>query len=107
MRRLKLKNGYHDALIRAIRYSDESDLMLDVDLCSCCNTFAGRATLCLNGIRNFAEVQQALESARVANAKRGHIDEIYAVLRADEHGYLLGLMTTGAVWIDAMVLHEV
>jgi len=107
MRRLKLKNGYHDSLIRAIRYIDETDIMLDVDLCSCCNVSPGRATLCLNGVRNFADVRQALESARVKNTKRDYIDEIYAVLRADERGYLLGLMTAGQVRVDAQALHEV
>lgn len=107
MKRLKLKNGYHDALIRAIRYSDESDVILDVDLCSCCNASTGRATLCLTGIRNFAEVQKALESARATNAKRDYIDEIIAVLRADDRGYLLDLMTAGGLHVDAKALHEV
>lgn len=107
MKRLKLKNGYHDSLVRAIRYIGETDIMLDVDLCSCCNVSPGRATLCLNGVRNYAKVRQALESARAKNTKRGYIDEIYAVLRADDRGYLLGLMTAGQVRVDAQTLHEV
>jgi hypothetical protein len=106
MKRLKPKNGYHDSLIRAIRYADETDIMLDVDLCSCCNVCPGRATLCLNGVRNFAAVRDALESSRTSNARHGYIDEIYAVLRAKERGYVLGLGTAGEIVVDAQRLHE-
>jgi hypothetical protein len=106
MKRLKLKNGYHDALIRSVRYVGNSDIMLDVDLCSCCNISPGRATICLLGVRNFADIKTALESARVTNANRGYVDEICAVLRAEERGYLLGLMTAGELRIDARGLQE-
>jgi hypothetical protein len=107
MKRLKLKNGYHDSLIRAVRYVRDADIMLDVDLCSCCNVAAGRATICLNGVRNFAAVRDALESARLKNANQEYIDEIYGILRAEDRGYLLGLMTAGEVRVDAQCLHEV
>jgi hypothetical protein len=107
MKRLKLKNGYHDSLIRAIQYVGESDIMLDVDLCSCCNVSPGRATLCLNGVRNFAAVREALEIARNKNARHGYIDEIAFIRRAEKRGYLLVLHTGGEVLVDAQDLHEV
>jgi hypothetical protein len=53
----------------------------------------------LLGIENFAEVQTALEAALRANAKRDYIDEIVRV--DDDRGYLLDLITTGALRVDA------
>lgn len=106
MKRLKLQHGYHDALIKAIRYRDNADVMLEVGLCSCCNPSTGRVTLSLLGLRNSAEVHGALEAARQANAERDSIDEIVSIVRHDERGYLLSLMTAGAVHVDARGLYE-
>src|SRR4051812_39401987 len=100
MKRLKLQHGYHDALIRAVRYVDESDIMLDVDLCSCCNSSRGRTTVCLLGVRNFRDVQKALEQVRITNARRDYIDEIYAIRRASARDYLLCLQTAGELYVD-------
>lgn len=105
MKRLKLNHGYHDALIRAIRYDDE-DVIIDIDLCSCCNPSPGPATLSFLGLRNLAEVRAALEAARQANAERGYVDEIIGIMRDDERGVLLDLMTAGSVHVDARGLHE-
>jgi hypothetical protein len=106
MKRLKLNHGYHDALIRAIRYRDNADVVLEIDLCSCCNPSPGSATLSFFGLRNFAELQEVLESSRQANAERGYIDEIVAIGRDDERGYQLELVSAGAVRVDARGLHE-
>jgi len=106
MKRLKLKHGYHDALIRAIRYRDNEDVVLDVGRCGCSNPSPGFATLSLLGLRNFAEVQAALEAARRANAARGYVDEIVGIVRDDGRGYLLDLHTAGAVRADARGLYE-
>jgi hypothetical protein len=106
MRRLKLEHGYHDALIRAIRYGDGPDVVIDVDLCSCCNPSAVSATLSLLGVRNFAEVQAALESARQVNVERGYVDEIVGIVRGGKRGFLLDLVTAGSVRVDARGLHE-
>jgi hypothetical protein len=106
MKRLKLTHGYHDALVRAIRYRDNADVILDVDLCSCCNPSLGRATLSFLGLRNFAGVHAALEAARHANAKRDYIDEIVGIVRHEGRGYVLNLMTAGAMHADARGLHE-
>jgi hypothetical protein len=106
MKRLHLKHGYHDGLIRAIRYRGDADVVFEIDLCSCCNPSPGSATLSLLGLRNFAEVQELLESARQANAGRGYIDEIIAIVREAERGYRLNLATAGAVCVDARGLHE-
>jgi hypothetical protein len=106
MKRLKLKHGYHDARIREIRYHDNVDVVLDVDLCGCCNPSPGFATLSLLGLRNFAEVQALLEAARHTNAQRGYIDEIVTIGRAEGRGYLLNLTTAGAVHADARGFHE-
>ena len=107
MKRLHLKNGYHDALIRQVRYSGEEDIHLDVDLCVCCNICPGRATICLYGVRNFAKVQEYLEAARVKNAKHNYIDEIWIITRATPRGYTFGLMTAGDLFVDAQTLHEI
>src|SRR5262249_14351854 len=105
MKRLKLQHEYHDARITAIRYRDTTDVILEIDLCGCCNPSPGSATLSFLGLRNFQEVQQALERAREANAGRGSIDEIVAIVR-EERGYLLDLATVGGVRVDARGLHE-
>jgi hypothetical protein len=106
MKRLKLKHSYHDAVIRAICYCNNADVLLDVDLCSCCNPSPGPATLSLLDLRNFAEVQQLLESAREANVGRGYLDEIIGIVREGKQGYLLDLATVGEVRVDARGLHE-
>jgi hypothetical protein len=106
MKRLKLQHGYHDALILAVRYRDDEDVILEVGLCNCCNPSTGPATLSLLSLRNFAEVRAALEAARQANAGRGYVDEIVAVGRANGRGYQLDLMTAGPVRVDARGLHE-
>jgi hypothetical protein len=81
MKRLKLTHGYHDALVRAVRYRDEADVILDVDLCSCCNPWQ-------------------------ANTERPYIDEIIGIFRHEGRGYVLDLMTAGGVHADARGLHE-
>jgi hypothetical protein len=106
MRRLKLKHGYHDALIRAVRYRDNEDVAIDIDLCNCCKPLPGTVTLTFLGVRNFAELQAVLERARQGNAERGYIDEIVGIVRGDERGFLLDLMLGGAVHVDARGLHE-
>lgn len=106
MKRLKLKHGYHDAVIRVIRYHDNEDVAIEVDLCSCCNPSAGPATLSPVGLRNFADVKAALERSRQANAGRGYVDEIVAVMRHDKRGYQFDLATAGPVHVDARGLHE-
>jgi hypothetical protein len=106
MKHLKLKHGYHDGIIRAIRYRNGTDVALDIDLCSCCNPSPDPAALSLLGLRNFPDVQRPLESARQANAERGFIDEIVDILRDDERGYLFDLMTAGEIRVDARGLHE-
>ena len=106
MKRIKLKNGYHDARIREVRFIDDCDIMLDVDLCSCCNASPGPATLCFLGIRNYSAVKDELETARAKNAKRGYIDEIIAILRADNRGFIIGLDSAGDLWVDAKGLTE-
>ncbi len=104
--RVKLKHNYHDALIRSVRYEDESNVMVDVDLCGSCNGSPGPATICVTGVRNFAVVRGLLDSAKASNASKGSVDEIIAVLRAEKRGYLIHLMTAGAVYFDARDLHE-
>jgi hypothetical protein len=106
MKRLNLQHGYHDALIKAIRYRDSEDVVIDIDLCSCCNPSPGLATLSFLGVRNFAEVLAALEHAKQANAIRRNIDEIVVVARDDQRGYKVFLSAAGAVKVDARGLHE-
>jgi hypothetical protein len=106
MKRLKFKHCYHDGLILAVRYRDNADVVIDIDLCSCCNPSPGPAILTLLGLRNFAEVRQALEPAQRANAAKGYIDEIIGIVRIDGGAYLLDLATAGAVRVEARGLHE-
>lgn len=106
LKKIKLTHGYHDALIKEIQYRDESDVTLNVDVCSCCNPSPGRYALCFYGVRNFATVQEAIESSRVTNVNKGYIDEIIGIARDDERGFLLDLATAGSVRIDAKGLHE-
>jgi hypothetical protein len=106
VRRLRLLHGYHDALVREVRYRDGEDVLLDVDLCGCCNPSPGTAVLALLGVRNFAAVRAALEAARAANAGRGRVDELVGVGRPAGRGYLLDLMAAGPLVVDARSLHE-
>jgi hypothetical protein len=106
MKRVKLQYRYHDALIRAIRYRDDSDVVFEVELCSCCNPTACPATLTLLGVRNFTLLQKALEAARLANSSRGYVDEFVSVGRSEERGYLLDLASAGTLHVDARGLHE-
>jgi hypothetical protein len=106
MKRPKLKHSYHDAIIKAVRYRGDADVLLEIDLCTCCNASAGPATLCLLGLRNFAAVHEALESAHKQNAERGYVDEIVGVFRDQERGYLFDLITAGTVRVDARGLDE-
>lgn len=52
------------------------------------------------------EVQAALEAVRRANAKGDYIDEIIGIVRNEEGGYILDLMTVGSLRADARGLHE-
>jgi hypothetical protein len=106
MTRLKLKNHYHDAIIRKVRSSDPTDILLDVDLCGCCNASPGHATLSFLGLRNLISVQQALELARHANGERGYVDEIIGIGRAPQRGYVFDLMMAGNVYVDAQGIQE-
>ena len=104
-KRLKLKHGYHDAMVSAIRYENR-DVILDVDLCSCCNPSAGPATISFLGVRNFQTVQDALETARRINIGRKYIDEIVGIVRSEDRGMLLDLQTAGGVRVDAQGVLE-
>ena len=103
--RLKLQHGYHDAMVSAIRYRDR-DVILDVDLCGCCNPSPGPATIIFQSVRNFDVVHQALESARRANSHREYIDEIIGIVRGDNGGFLLDLQTAGCVTVVAGSIFE-
>ncbi len=89
MKRLKLMHVYHDAVIREIRYRDNTDVIIDVELCGCCNPTVGPVSLMFLGLRNFTEVKHALESTRMMNAGRACIDEVIGILRHEVRGYLL------------------
>jgi len=107
MRRLKLKHGYHDALVTAVRYPDDSDVVLDVILCGCCNPTPGiPSTLWFIGVRNAAEVRRALEAARELNASKPYVAEIVGIVRGDDARFLVDLGEAGSVRIDAKGLHE-
>src|SRR5215213_1805923 len=103
--RLKLKHGYHDAMVSAIRYQDR-DVILDVVLCSCCNELPGPATISFLRVRNFETVRDALESARGANRGRRFIDEIIGMIRNEDRTILLDLQTAGGVRVDARHISE-
>src|SRR5918993_5836653 len=105
-KRLKLKHGYHDAMVSAIRYQNR-DVILDVNLCSCCNASAGPATISFLSVRNFETVRNALESARRENTGRKYIDEIIGIIRSEDRGILLDLQTAGGVRVDAQGIFEV
>ena len=104
-KRLKLKYGYHDAMVWAIRYQNR-EVILDVELCSCCNASPGPATISFLDVRNFEMVQEALESARRENIGRAHIDEIIGIVRSEDRGILLDLHTAGGVQVDAQGIVE-
>lgn len=104
-KRLKLKHGYHDAMVSAIRY-ESRDVILDVELCSCCNPSTGPATISFLGVRNFQTVQDALETARKINSGRKYIDEIIGIIRSEDRGILLDLQTAGGVRVDAQGILE-
>jgi len=105
MPRLKLKHGYHDGIVRLVRYRD-TDVVLEVNLCSCCNPSPGFALITFIGVQNFEEVRSAFESSRMKNERFGFVDEIVGVLRPDRDTYLLDLSTAGAVHVKARSLHE-
>ena len=106
MRRLKLRHGYHDAIIRSVEYREDEDIILTVDLCGCCNPSPGQATLTFRGIRNFEKVRSTLEAAREENKARGYLDEIIGIVRNDVRGYLLDLATARDITVDAKNLLE-
>lgn len=106
MKRLTLKHAYHDALILEVRYPNGEDVVLEIDLCGVVNPSAGVATLHFLGVRNFEAVRDGFEAARRVNAARPGIDEIIAVGRSEDRGYLLDLAMAGAVRIDARGLVE-
>lgn len=106
MKRLPLKHSYHDAQIRELRYQNGEDVILVVDLCGVVNPSAGVATLHFLGVRNFQEVRDQLEAARRTSLDRPAIDEIIALARSDDRGFLLDLAAAGGVAIDARGIVE-
>jgi hypothetical protein len=103
---MTLQHGYHDAMVREIKYRDDESVIFEVDLCGCCNPSSGTATLSFHGIRNFEEVKEKLEFARKWKRGDGYLDEIVGILRERGRGYLIDMMTVGAVIIDARGIHE-
>jgi hypothetical protein len=103
--RIKLKHRYHDAQVSAIRYENH-DVILDVELCSCCNPSPGPTTLWLLGVRNFDAVRDALERARKVNAGTKFIDEMIGIARDADRGLVLDMQTAGAVRVDARGVYE-
>lgn len=47
-----------------------------------------------------------LETARHANARKDYIDEIIGIERDEKKGYVLDLMTAGAVVFKGLGFHE-
>jgi hypothetical protein len=103
LRKLKLKHGYHDALVQSVQFQEDDDVLIAVDLCGCCNpTPGGHATLTFCGVRNFDQVHLALEAARQENQGKGYIDEIVNIFRDDQtRGYLVVFTTAGDLTFDA------
>lgn len=106
MKRLKLKHDYHDGVVRAVEYSNSEDIALAVDLCGCGTGGASRVHLTFLGVRNFAEVQKAIEAARLEKSGKGFVAEIVGIVRHEERGYVLDLGTPEGVRVDAKGILE-
>jgi len=100
--KLKLKHGYHDGLVRSVRYRGGEEIVMTVELCGCCTSGSGgQATLTFCGVRNFDEVRAALEAARQENQRKGFIDDIAGIFRDDVRGIAVHFTTAGYLTIDA------
>jgi hypothetical protein len=103
---IKLVHGYHDAIITSVDYPNDSDVYLNIDTCSCCNPSAGPASLLFISVRNFTKVQAIFQSAQIANGKFSHTDEIIGIRRGKKRGYILDLVTSGSLHVDAKSIIE-
>lgn len=105
MKSLHLKHGYHDAFITRVEYKND-EIILDIELCSCCNPCPGPATLIFYRVRNFADVRSSLETAREKNESLGYVDEIIGIARDGKMRYLVDLETAGTLLIEAHRIME-
>ena len=106
MKPLKLKRGYHDATITAVRDGEPDEIAIDVALCSCCNQACESATLSFLGVTNLAEARNPFEQTRAANEGKGYVDRMVGILRTSPREYLLTLSTAREVRIHAAGLVE-
>jgi hypothetical protein len=98
--RLKLKHGYHDARVSAVGYRGR-DVVLDVELCGCCNDSPGPASITFLDVRNVEAVRDALELARRTNNRNPYVDVLVGIIRGDDRAFLLDLETAGGVRVEA------
>jgi hypothetical protein len=101
MKRLSLKHNYHDGIVRSVEYRNSEEIAIEVDLCTCGNPDSSCVHLTFTGVRNFEEVQKALEGERRANSEKRMVAEIVGFVRHEERGYILDLGSIAGLHIDA------
>ena len=85
-----MKYNYHDASLVLAEYLPDDTICLAVDLCGVCSSMhgGGRVHLYFYGVKNFLEVNKALEAAGRRNPDSRYIDEILGLdkIRFGEYG---------------------
>lgn len=99
---LNLSWDYHDSIIADIVYSSDDSMTLIVNLDGCWNESVNNPVqLIFHGVRNVGQVKEALCRATESNRDKGYMDEIYAIYRGTPRGFVIHLLKSGYLYVDA------
>lgn len=106
LKRIKLEHEYHDSHIISFSYINDSDIEFRISLDGYWNNGCIETRhLIFHGIRNFNEVKQILETAKIRNKNIGFFDEIMGIGKI-ESKYLMELSSLGSLIINAKSISE-
>lgn len=107
IKRLKLSQHYHDSSIVGVEYHGKDTVALRVNLSDCYSLTPGLSVqLVFHNVRNFDQVKERFNELHELNAKKGQIDEIVTITKANKRGYIIELGAE-ALSIDAKSISEV
>jgi hypothetical protein len=105
-KKIKLEHEYHDSRIISFSYSNDSDIEFEISLDGCWNNKCVETRhLIFHGIRNFNEVRQILETAKIKKKMIGFFDEIIGIGKI-ESKYVIDLSSLGSLIINAKSISE-
>ena len=106
LKRIKLEHEFHDSRIISFSYNNNSDIEFEISLDGYWNNKCVEIRhLIFHGIRNFYEVKQILETAKIKNKNIGFFDEIIGIGKI-ESKYLIDLSSLGSLIINAKSISE-